>query len=55
MNDPGKKSQLDHFKETARKLGAEDDEATFKEKLGAIARQKPKDHSEKPSKRSKDQ
>jgi hypothetical protein len=39
---PAKDSQRARFIETARALGADEDEATFKEKLGRIARQKPK-------------
>lgn len=35
------KSQEDRFTETARALGADEDEAAFKEKLAVIARQKP--------------
>ena len=42
-------AQLDRFIETARKLGADEDEAAFKEKLAMIARQKVKDEPE-PSK-----
>lgn len=38
-----KNSQLDRFKETARALGCDEDEAAFDEKLKVIARQKPKD------------
>ncbi len=38
-----KKSQRDRFIETARQLGADENEAAFKEKLAVIARQKPKD------------
>ncbi len=40
------KSQSERFIETARELGLPEDEATFavfKEKLGQIARHKPKD------------
>jgi hypothetical protein len=37
-----KKPQLDRFKEAARALGCDEDEAAFDEKLKAIARQKPK-------------
>ena len=37
------KSQRARFTETARALGADEDEAAFKEKLAVIARQKPKD------------
>ncbi len=39
----GKTSQRDRFIETARQLGADEDEATFKAKLATIAKQKPKD------------
>lgn len=35
------KSQLDRFKEAARELGADDDEAKFNEKLKKLAKQKP--------------
>ena len=35
--------QSEKFKEAARALGADEDEAAFKEKLRVIARQKPKD------------
>ena len=34
--------QIDRFVETARVLGADEDEAAFKEKLAVIARQKAK-------------
>ncbi len=36
-----KKSQLDRFKEAARELEADDDEAKFNEKLGNLVKQKP--------------
>lgn len=36
------KSQRVRFIEAARALGADEDEAAFKEKLAVIARQKPK-------------
>ena len=36
-------SQIERFRETARAIGADEDEAAFKAKLGVIARQKPKD------------
>ena len=50
MKDPGSsrirqpiaQSQHERFVEAARKLGTDEDEAAFKEKLGVIARQKPK-------------
>lgn len=35
------KSQLDRFKEAARQLEADDDEAKFNEKLRKLAKQKP--------------
>lgn len=35
--------QSARFIETARRLGADEDEASFKAKLAVIARQKPKD------------
>ncbi len=43
MADMSKPTQHDRFVEAARKLGADEDEATFKAKLAVIARQKPKD------------
>ena len=36
-----KKSQLDRFKEAARELGADDDEAKFSEKLSKLVKKKP--------------
>ena len=42
-SEQGKKSQRDRFIETARQLGADEDEAAFDAKLAVIARQKPKD------------
>ena len=35
------KSQLERFKEAARELEADDDEARFNEKLRKLAKQKP--------------
>lgn len=35
------KTQLDRFKEAARELGADDDEAAFNEKLRKLVKQKP--------------
>jgi hypothetical protein len=35
-------SQIDRFRETARALECDEDEAAFKAKLAVIARQKPK-------------
>lgn len=44
MNNPSHtKAQADRFIEAARALGADEDEAAFKAKLGVIARQKPKE------------
>lgn len=37
------KTQLDKFKEAARQLETDDDEARFDEKLRKLAKQKPKD------------
>jgi hypothetical protein len=42
MTPDEKKAQIDRFKETARHLGCDEEEAAFDEKLKAIARQKPK-------------
>ncbi len=36
-------AQLERFKETARQLGCDEDEAAFDEKLRRIAQQKHKD------------
>ena len=42
MSDNQKSAdQLERFKETARQLGCDEDEAAFDEKLKVIARQKP--------------
>lgn len=37
------KSQLDRFKEAARELEADDDEAKFNEKLGKLVKQEPEE------------
>jgi hypothetical protein len=37
------KDQLDRFKEAARQLETDDDEAKFNEKLGKLIKQKPDD------------
>ena len=42
-----KRSQLDKFKETARQLEADDDEARFEEKLRGIVKQPPKPDDKK--------
>ena len=44
VDDP---AQIDRFKQAARELGCDEDEAAFKAKLAVIARQKPKDESKK--------
>lgn len=36
-----KKTQLERFKEAARELEADDDEAKFNEKLGKLVKQRP--------------
>lgn len=41
-SDPAQ-SQIHRFREIAKQLECDEDEAAFKEKLGVIARQKPKD------------
>lgn len=43
MKTESKKSQLERFKEAARELGTDDDEAQFNEKLRKLAKQKSKD------------
>ena len=40
--DAQARAQLERFKETARALGCDEDEAAFDEELKGIARQKPK-------------
>lgn len=45
MTDLDKESQLKRFKEAARELGTDDDEARFNERLRKLAKQKPKDAS----------
>lgn len=42
MTTTDKKPQLDRFKETARELGTDDDEAKFNEKLKKLAKVKRK-------------
>ncbi len=46
---PDNDKQISRFKETARQLGCDEDEAAFKEKLAVIARQKVKTPSEPPN------
>ncbi|WP_281967471.1 hypothetical protein [Roseovarius nanhaiticus] len=47
MQSSIKKSQLERFKEAARELEADDDEAKFNEKLGKLVRQKSQDDSDR--------
>jgi len=42
------KTQLDRFKEAARQLETDDDEARFDEKLRKLAKQKPAPVPDKP-------
>lgn len=42
------KSQLDKFKELAREVEADEDEARWDERLTRVARHKPAPESEKP-------
>lgn len=42
-----KQSQHDKFKEAARQLETDDDEARFNERLKKLAKQKPKDDKPK--------
>lgn len=44
--DETDKTQLDRFKEAAREIGTDDDEAKFNEKLGKLVKQKPDDKSD---------
>ncbi len=46
-------SQIERFKEAARALGCDEDEAAFDEKLKAIARQQPKGAPKHEPKRTK--
>jgi hypothetical protein len=43
-------SQSDKFKEAARELECDDDEQHFKERLGKLVKQKPKDEKPAPEK-----
>ena len=42
MTEKRDAGQIERFKEAARALGCDEDEAAFKAKLAVIARQKPK-------------
>ena len=41
MTDQSPTTQLDKFKEAARELGTDDDEARFDERVKKLVRQKP--------------
>ena len=41
------RTQIDRFRETARQLGCDEDEAAFRDKLRVIARQKPEPSAKK--------
>lgn len=43
MGEKNQKSQLERFKEAARELGTDDDEARFNDKLKKLVKQKTKD------------
>lgn len=43
---PSQPSQLDKFKQAARELETDDDPERFKERLGKIAKQKPRGKAE---------
>jgi hypothetical protein len=44
--DPNDKPQIEKYREAARELGCDDDEATFEEKLRQIMKAKPQPKSE---------
>ncbi len=48
VTEAAARTQAERFVEAARELGADEDEATFKAKLAAIARQKVKDETQSP-------
>jgi hypothetical protein len=48
-----RKPKIDRFRETARELDCDEDEAEFKEKLKVIERQKPKTVAPSPPKTAK--
>jgi hypothetical protein len=47
MDRAGEKPQVDKFRDLARQIGADEDEAAFKAKLRKIAKTPPQ-HREKP-------
>jgi len=46
MPKPEEKTQIDRFKEAAREIGTDDDEAKFNEKLGKLVKQRPEPQGE---------
>ena len=46
--EPRNQAQANKFRDAARELECDDDEAAFDEKLGKITRQKPGDRKPKP-------
>ena len=51
---PDSAAQLERFKETARALGCDEDEAAFDEKLKALAKPKPTEAGRKKARPPKD-
>lgn len=47
-------NQVDRFKESARKLGCDEDEARFDEKLGKLVKHKPKPASKAETEKTPD-
>ena len=47
MQTPAPKSQLDKFKEAARDLETDDDEARFDERMRKLVKQKPTERPER--------
>ena len=48
MDEQDARSQSDKFKDLARQVETDEDEARWEDRLKAIARQKPKDEPETP-------
>lgn len=46
MSEPSTKSQADKFREAARQLETDDDEARFEEKLGKLVKSKSNERSQ---------
>lgn len=54
QKNPPSSEQSRRFVEMARQVGCDEDEAAFKEKLGVIARQKPKPKGASPKSDTRD-